>query len=129
VTEPVWVPESAVMAIHDQQLAEHGGLNGIRDLGTIQSALARPINLWHYGANPDIPAMAAAYAYGLATTQGFMDGNKRTALVVAETFLNLNGFLLNTDDDLEIVRVMLAVATDLMSELDLADWFRSLTGR
>lgn len=116
------MPESAVMAIHDAQIAEHGGLNGVRDLTVIQSALARPINLWNY-ESPDAAALAAAYAFGLAKNHGFIDGNKRVAFVVADTFLDMNGYEFLPEEK-EIVRVMLAVAAGEMSEDALAAWFR-----
>jgi death-on-curing protein len=124
MTEPRWIPESAVLAIHDQQIATHGGLNGTRDRGVIQSALARPAHIWHYESQ-DIAVLAAAYAYGLSKNHGFNDGNKRVAFVVAKTFLILNGHDLDADDA-EIVRVMLAVADGTMAEAALAEWIRGL---
>jgi death-on-curing protein len=124
MTEPRWIPESAVLAIHDQQIATHGGLNGTRDRGVIQSALARPAHIWHYESQ-DIAVLAAAYAYGLSKNHGFNDGNKRVAFVVAKTFLILNGHDLHADDA-EIVRVMLAVADGTMAEAALAEWIRGL---
>ncbi len=114
------------MAIHEAEIAEHGGLNGVRDLAIIQSALDRPINLWHYGDSPDIAVLAAAYAYGICRNHGFFDGNKRTAFVITESFLNRNGYELATDDDAEIVRVMLALADGSMAEAALAEWIRNL---
>ena len=75
-----WVESSVVFAIHDRQLAEHGGRDGIRDRAMVESALARPAHLAHYG-NPDAADLAAAYAYGIAKNHGFVDGNKRTAWV------------------------------------------------
>jgi death-on-curing protein len=113
-----------VLAIHDQQIATHGGLNGTRDRGVIQSALARPAHIWHYESQ-DIAVLAAAYAYGLSKNHGFNDGNKRVAFVVAKTFLILNGHDLDADDA-EIVRVMLAVADGTMAEAALAEWIRGL---
>ena len=79
-----------INAVHDRQLAEHGGSEGIRDAGGIESALARPVNLANYG-EPDAPDLAAAYAYGLAKNHGFVDGNKRTAWIAARLFLVDNG--------------------------------------
>jgi death on curing protein len=93
VTAWRWVGLAAVHAIHDRQLAEHGGLPGVRDFGAIESALARPQNLAAYG-EPDAADLAAAYAYGLARNHGFADGNKRTAWVVARVFLADNGYRL-----------------------------------
>lgn len=116
-----WVSEDVVLAVHDEQLAEHGGQAGVRDLPLLQSALARPKNLEAYG-NPDL---AAAYAVGIARNHAFIDGNKRTALVVAAgIFLPLNGYELAASDT-ESVRTMLAVADGSMSEPELAIWLRT----
>ena len=119
----VWVPLDAVLAIHDEQISEHGGIRGLRDLAVIASALAKPRNVVAYG-KPDAAALAAAYAIGLCNSHGFLDGNKRTAYVVAETFLDLNGCAMKATDE-EIVNTMLAVASGVMSEARLAEWFRS----
>lgn len=118
-----WVPLDAVLAIHDEQISEHGGISGVRDLAMIDSALARPRNLLAYG-NPDAAALAAAYAFGLCSNHDFLDGNKRTAYVVAESFIDLNGCTMGAPDE-EVVRAMLAVASGVMSEEQLAKWFRS----
>jgi death-on-curing protein len=88
---PQWIDLSVVLAIHEQQIAEHGGSLGIRDLGMIESALGRPRNLLLYN-NPDIFDLAAAYGYGLVQNHGFIDGNKRTAYVVTRLFLVMNGY-------------------------------------
>ena len=119
----VLVPLEAVFAIHDEQISEHGGIGGVRDLAVIDSALARPRNLIAYG-KPDAAALAAAYAFGLCNHHGFLDGNKRTAYVVAETFLDLNGYAMEASDG-EVVSTMLAVASGVMPEAQLAKWFRS----
>lgn len=121
--EWVWVPLDAVLAIHDEQVSEHGGIRGVRDLGVIESALARPRNLVAYG-KPDAAALAAAYAFGLCKNHGFLDGNKRTAYVVAETFLDLNGHAVEASDE-EVVSTVLGVASGVMAEAQLAKWFRS----
>lgn len=118
-----WVPIVAVLAIHDEQISEHGGIRGVRDLGVIESALARPRNLVAHG-NPDAAALAAAYAFGLCKNHGFLDGNKRTAYVVAETFLDLNGYAVQASDE-EVVSTVLAFASGVMVEAQLAKWFRS----
>ncbi len=117
-----WVKLSVVLAIHDCQLAEHGGLHGIRDPGAVESALARLLNLAGYG-EPDAAELAAAYAYGLARSHGFVDGNKRTAWVVARLFLNNNGRRLDFDP-LDAVQIMEDVASGRVGEAELADWFR-----
>lgn len=123
----VWVPLNAVLAIHDEQISEHGGIRGVRDLARIDSALARPRNLVAY-EKPDAAALAAAYAFGLCTNHGFLDGNIRTAYVVAETFLDLNRCAMEATDE-EVVNTMLAVASGVMPEARLAEWFRSFIAK
>lgn len=118
-----WISLDAVLAIHDEQVAEHGGIRGTRDLGVIDSALARPRNLVAYG-KPDAASLAASYAFGLCSNHGFLDGNKRTAYVVAETFLDLNGHAMNASDQ-AVVNTMMAVASGSMPEEQLVEWFRS----
>jgi death-on-curing protein len=89
--DPIWIDARLAEAVHERQLAEHGGSSGIRDVGMLESALARPINLWSYGdPGVDLPALAAAFAYGIAQNHPFIDGNKRTAYVICRTFLVLN---------------------------------------
>ena len=117
-----WVSAQVVQAIHDRQLAEHGGLDGVRDDGAVLSALARPENLFAYG-NVDAADLAAAYAYGLARNHGFSDGNKRTAWVVARLFLADNGYRLRFDPA-DAVRIIEAVASGTVPEAVLAAWFR-----
>ena len=122
-----WVSTQVVHAIHDRQLAEHGGLAGVRDEGAVESALARPQNLAAYG-EPDVADLAAAYAYGLARNHGFSDGNKRTAWVVARLFLADNGCRLRFDPA-DAVKTVEAAAGGTLPESDLAGWFRDrLTG-
>ena len=111
--------------MHDEQLAEHGGAAGVRDEGLFESALARPRQLAHYG-QPDFADLAAAYAFGLARNHPFVDGNKRTAFVAMELFLDRNGHAL-VADDVECVLVMLAVAEGKLDETGFADWIRSHT--
>jgi death-on-curing protein len=120
----VWVAESAVYAIHEAQLAEHGGIAGIRDEGLLSSALARPCNQAAYGEDADAASLAAAYAFGIARNHPFLDGNKRTAFVVMELFLNLNLWTLNADDA-DCISTMLALAAGNLSEKALAAWLRS----
>ena len=124
MTEIVWVLDEAVLAIHDEQLAEHGGLTGIRDLGAVQSALSRPRDLAGYEGCDDLARLAAAYAYGIARNHGFADGNKRTALVTADLFLMLNGYEL-TSMPAENVLTILGIAEGSLSEEDLARWIRN----
>jgi death-on-curing protein len=119
----IWVTLTVAEAIHAEQLAEHGGGEGVRDTGLLESAMARPHNLASYG-DPDVAALAAAYAYGLARNHPFVDGNKRTAAVISETFLMLNGHAL-TASDAELVVAILALAAGELSEEELADWLRA----
>lgn len=117
-----WVREDTVYAIHDRQLAEHGGPVGVRDPGALESALVRPRNLIGYG-RPDAAALAAAYAFGLVRNHPFVDGNKRTAWVVARVFLAINGYQLDFDPH-EGVRIIEALAAGTVGEAELAEWFR-----
>jgi death-on-curing protein len=119
----IWVADGVVVAIHEAQLAEHGGPPGIRDEGLLSSALARPHNLEAYGDAPDAAALAAAYAFGIARNHPFLDGNKRTAFVVMELFLNLNGWTLNADDA-ACITAMQALAAGELSEKALLKWLR-----
>jgi death-on-curing protein len=119
----IWLDPAVLRAVHEEQLAEHGGASGTRDAGLFESALARPENLAAYGA-PDVAALAAAYGWGLARNHPFVDGNKRTAFVATELFLALNGFEL-TADDAACVLNMLSVASGDMSEDDFAAWIRA----
>lgn len=120
----VWVSPATVFAIHDRQISEHGGLDGIRSRNAIESALARPVNLVNY-SEPDWADLAASYAFGLAMNHGFSDGNKRTAWVTARLFLALNGIELDFSS-LDAVRVMERTAAGEFGESELAAWFRSL---
>lgn len=120
--EPEWVSKAVVLALHEEQLAEHGGSPGLRDEGLLESALGKPQNLLSNG-QPDLADLAAAYAVGLAKNHAFVDGNKRVSNVVTLTFLLLNGYDLKTDDT-EQVRVWLAIADGTMSEERVADWIR-----
>lgn len=117
-----WVSEAAALAIHNEQIARHGGAEGVRDRGMFQSAMARPQNLAAYG-DPDAAALSAAYGFGIARNHPFVDGNKRTAAVVSGIFLMLNGHALNVTDA-ELVVAFLALAAGELTEDELADWFR-----
>jgi len=118
----VWIDAAVVHAIHEEQLAEHGGSAGLRDEGLLESALARPQNFAFYGG-PDVAACAAAYGYGLSRNHPFIDGNKRTAFVSVELFLFLNGYVLEAADA-DCVLTMLRVAEGSISEEDFAAWIR-----
>lgn len=118
----VWVDTRAIIAIHEEQLSEHGGGTGLRDQGLLLSALMRPKNLAAY-ETPDAAALAASYAVALAKNHPFVDGNKRTAFVAMELFLALNGLVLNASD-VDCVITMLAVAAGDIDETALAEWIR-----
>ncbi len=119
----VWVMSETILAVHDEQLAQHGGAQGIGDLNIIQSALARPCNLALHEDCDDLARLAAAYAYGIARNHGLVDGNKRTALVTADLFLMLNGHELRSTPA-ENVLTIIGVADGSLSEDDLTIWFR-----
>ena len=125
-TEPEWLSLDIALAVHDRQLAEHGGPTGVRDQDMLESALARPLNQWTYGED-DLCALAAAYAYGIARNHPFTDGNKRTAWVFARLFLMLNGQTLSFTPRMAI-DVVLALAAGELGEDELADWFRQHLG-
>lgn len=119
----VWLRADVVRALHQEQLAEHGGPAGIRDAGMLDSALHRPVHKAQYG-EPDVAELAASNAFGIARNHPFVDGNKRTAFVCLELFLMLNGRALSATDD-ECVRVTLALAAGEMNEEQLAAWVRA----
>jgi death on curing protein len=118
-----WVSLEVVYAIHDRQVAEHGGLDGVRDAAAVESAVARARNLAAYG-NPDASELAAAYAFGIARNHGFSDGNKRTAWVVARVFLADQGCRL-AFEKIEAIRTVEALAAGQLTEAALSEWFRS----
>jgi len=124
---PVWLDAHIALAVHDRQLAEHGGGEGIRDQALLESALARPVNQWAYGKVGDLFALAAAYAFGIARNHPFVDGNKRTAWVFARLFLALNALALRFAPK-DAIRAMLALAAGELSEEELAEWFRERVG-
>jgi death-on-curing protein len=119
--QPVWLTATDASAIHDRQLAEHGGAMGVRSMPMLHSALARPLNRWDYGED-DLCALAAAYAFGVARNHPFVDGNKRTAWVLARLFLALNGVSITFTPD-DAIKTVLALAAGELSETQLADWF------
>ena len=126
--EPVWIRPDVVRAIHSRQIAEHGGADGIRDEGLLASALDRPRNLHAYGdPRPDLAALAAAYGYGIARNHPFVDGNKRTALVLTRLFLALNGatFAASAASKYE---TMMRLASGEIDEDAFAAWVRAHLG-
>ncbi|MCB5426189.1 type II toxin-antitoxin system death-on-curing family toxin [Altererythrobacter sp. CC-YST694] len=119
----IWIASEVALAGHAEQLAEHGGADGVRDAGALESAMHRAQNLASYG-DPDAAQLAAAYAFGIVRNHPFADGNKRTAAVISETFLMLNGYAL-VATDAELVVAVLSLAAGELSEDELADWFRN----
>lgn len=103
--EPRWVPEQAVIAMHDELIAEHGGDFGLRDLGLLSASLARPQHLFAYSDSASLFELAAAYAFGLAKNHAFVDGNKRIALAVIDVFLRLNGYELVAAEEEAVIRI------------------------
>jgi death on curing protein len=121
--QPRWLSRVVVDAIHNDQLREHGGLPGIRDEHALESALARPQHKWQYASRPDVPMLAAAYAYGLVKDHPYRDGNKRVGFLAMITFLGLNGYDFHATDA-EVVAEIVGLAEGAVSEEELADWIR-----
>jgi death on curing protein len=119
----IWIEAAVIVAVHDMQVAEHGGGEGLRDAGLLESALARPQNLAAYG-QPDAAQLAAAYGYGIARNHPFVDGNKRLAFIAAKLFLRLNGWDF-VAGNVEHVSIMLRLAEGSLSEEDFAAWIRA----
>jgi len=119
----VWLSRELVLAVHDEQLSEHGGATGIRDEGLLESALARPLNRAGYG-DPDIAELGAVYALGIIKNHPFVDGNKRTAYVVLELFLRLNGLRFLVSDADAVIMTLRLAAGDIPEDEFIA-WVRS----
>jgi death-on-curing protein len=122
MNEPLWVSKKAVLAMHSAQLAEHGGSDGIRDETLLDSALAKPRNVFAYADQPDIFRLAASYAFGIARNHAFVDGNKRTALVVSLTFLGRNGWDVIASKE-DVYFTFLHLADGSLTEDELTAWF------
>jgi death-on-curing protein len=127
-TEPRWLLRVVVDAIHNDQIREHGGLPAVRDDNLLESALARPQQQWHYRESIDIPALAAAYGFGLVKNHPYRDGNKRIGFLAMVTFLGLNGHELHATDA-EVVAEMLGLAAGDVAEESLAGWIRQHSTR
>jgi len=125
--EPDWLNRAVVDAIHHDQIREHGGLAGIRDANALESALARPRQKWHY-SRTDVPALAAAYAFGLVRNHPYRDGNKRVGFLALVTFLELNRYEFDATEA-EVVAEIVGLADGNVSEQALADWIRRHTKR
>jgi death-on-curing protein len=125
MSEPEWIEENSVLKIHALQLEQHGGMQGVRDAGLLSSALNRPRNLWAYARqSADTAALAAMYAVGIARNHPFLDGNKRTAAVVCELFLDRNGYDLTADND-SWYEAMIGLASGATEEEAFALWLRN----
>ncbi|MEY9901749.1 type II toxin-antitoxin system death-on-curing family toxin [Bradyrhizobium sp. USDA 329] len=122
MSEPFWLTRRIIIAIHDEQLATHGGASGLRDEGMLESALDRPRNKWSY-ESADLPELAAAYAFGIARNHPFVDGKKRTSLLALYTFLGVNGIDFVVPEA-EAAAMILSLASDEVSEESLARWIR-----
>jgi death-on-curing protein len=127
MTEPVWIRQDAVLAMHVESLREHGGPEGVRDLGLLESALARPKNILAYAEEPPTLArLAAAYAKGIVANHPFVDGNKRTAFLVSLTFLHRNGLRVTASKEDRVVTFW-RLADGSLSEEQLTEWFEGNT--
>ena len=127
MSEPIWIRQDVVLTMHEEALLLHGGAEGVRDLGLLESALARPKNLFAYSEQPPSMArLAAGYAKGIVANHPFVDGNKRTAFIVSVTFLGLNGLKLTATKE-DRVLTFWSLASGEITEDQLAQWFESNT--
>jgi death on curing protein len=127
MSEPLWMDGVDAVIAHDLELAAHGGSIGLRDEGLLESALARARNLWAYAEQPPpLTSLAAAYAFGISSNLAFIDGNKRTALLVSFAFLEVNGVSVTSGQE-DAYRTILALAAGEVSEAELASWFERNT--
>jgi death-on-curing protein len=122
--EPEWIDRRVLVLLHQESLAEHGGRAGILDEGLLQSALARPRQLWSYEAKSELARLAASYAAGLVRNYPFVDGNKRAAFLAVGLFLSLNGFQL-VADQVDAARTVFTLAAGEMDEQEFAAWIRT----
>ena len=120
--EPIWIDKPEVLIVHSMQLAEHGGSDGLRDETLLESALAKPRNVFAYADTVSLPRLAASYAFRIARNHAFVDGNKRTALVVSEGFLRINGFKVVSPPE-EKYFTFLHLAEGSLTEEELTPWF------
>jgi len=125
--DPIWISVELAIAIHKRQLAEHGGADGVRDIGLLESAINRPRHQFAYEQpTPDVPALSAAYAYGVARNHAFIDGNKRTAYVVCRTFSLLNGYDMTASREDRFI-IFLDLAAGKVSQEQLIEWLSANT--
>lgn len=121
--EPLWIEERDAVAIHDRLLAHHGGATGLRDLGLLQSALARPRQHYAYAKTPDVVEMAALYTAGAVRNHPFVDGNKRTGFVIGVLFLELHGFDFKASEE-DALQAVMALAAGTLDEARYTEWLR-----
>jgi death-on-curing protein len=126
MNEPIWIEKREVLIVHSAQLSQHGGTDGIRDQTLLDSALAKPRNVFAYADDATLPRLAASYAFGIARNHAFVDGNKRTALVICEGFLRLNGLAVISSPE-EKYLTFLHLASGEISEQQLTDWLNHHT--
>ncbi len=122
--EPVWLTRDALLLLHGTSLARFGGAEGIRDEGLIDSALARPVNLYNYGLANDLADLAASYAFGLIKNHAFTDGNKRIAFLACGMFLEKNGTTLLAGSA-DAISAVMALADETIAEREFAAWIRA----
>ena len=122
MSEPFWLTRQIIIAIHDEQLAIHGGASGLRDEGLLESALDRPRNKWSY-ENAELPELAAAYAFAITRNHPFVDGNKRTSLLALYTFLGVNGIDFDVPEA-DAAAMILSLAAGEADEFGLTRWIR-----
>ena len=122
MTGPIWIAIEECIAMHELMLAQHGGLRGLRDLGLLESALAKPQNLFVYG-KPSHATMAASYAAGIILNHPFLDGNKRTGFLVAAVFLEVNAQVFTASEE-SVIKYTLGLAAGKLKEKDYADWLK-----
>jgi death-on-curing protein len=126
MNEPHWLERRAILLLHAEAIAAHGGVPGLRDAALLDSALARPINQFLYNAAADLAQLAAAYGFGLAKNHAFADGNKRIAFIATALFLRRNGYRL-TSAPIQEVSTMMSLAAGEISEDEFATWIRTNT--
>jgi death-on-curing protein len=125
--EPLWMELADAIIAHDLELTAHGGSAGIRDAGLLDSALTRPRNLWAYAESaPSLAVLAAAYAFGISSNHPFVDGNKRTALLVSFAFLDVNASEVIASQE-DAFLIILGLAAGEITEEQLAQWFERNT--
>ena len=120
---PRWLNPRALLLLHAEALAEHGGLAGLRDAAAFDSAMTRQQHIFHYESRADLPRLAAAYAFGIIQNHPFNDGNKRAGFIAADLFLHLNGYQLRCGDA-DAVQAFFGLASGTIKEMEFVEWIR-----